>query len=164
MFKTKKVIIIVSIIVFFLVLFAPIPKKINLDDGSAFSLTSLTYKIVFWDMYKESYKPFNSVEFIIFPKNFNTEEKIWGNKSKKLINKGYSAVNSLAFILEKENDYIIVCEIKDGNINKTQTKFIYKDTFSKLAENIEFSPALKWFSNSFFNSVSKFSLLLFFIE
>ena len=80
MSKKKLIIIIVSVASVLLILFTPIPKNTKLSNGNAFSLTSLTYKVIFWEMYKDSDKPYNKSEFLLVPNNARFEHSknnIW---------------------------------------------------------------------------------------
>lgn len=58
--KSKISLIIIISVSIFLILFVPIPIKENFDGGSAFTLNSLTYKVVFWDVYENTKKQNNS--------------------------------------------------------------------------------------------------------
>ena len=111
MTKRKKIIIIISsVVAFFLIAFTPIPKRIELTDGSALSFNSLTYKIVIWDMFDDSQKPYNETEIFFLSNNFTKTESLWENKENDLRSKGYGTV-SVVFSVEKiENGWIWIKE------------------------------------------------------
>lgn len=141
MFKNKKVLIIaLSIVALLLILFVPIPKTAQFDDGSALSLTSLTYKVIFWDMYKNSEKPYNKTEFLLLPNNFKSAQTLWDKRKDNLIRDGYGSVIMYASITQKDEAGITVKEILT-NQNDTSVSICYisKDTFDKLSDGITYT-------------------------
>ncbi len=135
MLKNKKIAIIILSLCFVLFLFTPILKKEHLTHGKAISFTSLTYKIISWDIFEQSDKPYNKTEFYIFPKNFNSTKKLWNNKENKLLKNGYGATNSYTTVEQKTDEYIVVSSINDS-VNKNVT--IDKKSFISVANEISY--------------------------
>ncbi len=116
--KRKKIIIIVlSAVAIFLIAFTPIPKTFELGEGTALSLNSLTYKVVIWDMFDGSLKPYKETDFLFSPNNFTDTETIWENKENNLRTQGYGAISALFTVKKIENGCVFwINEItNDGN-------------------------------------------------
>ena len=78
MSKKKKILLIVlPIIALLLILFTPIPQTEDLPDGKVTTLNSLTYKLVFWNLYENTDKPYNETELILLPDNFSSVESLF---------------------------------------------------------------------------------------
>lgn len=140
MSKRKKIIIIISsIIALLLILFAPIPKREKLDDGKALSLTSLTYKVIIWDMYENSEKPYNKTEFLVLPNNFKSAQSLWDERYADLKNDGYGCVSMYVTTTQKDETGITVTETfsVNGDVSNTVC-YISKATFEEASSGITY--------------------------
>jgi len=133
--RKKLTIVIISAITLLLILFAPIPQRIKLEDGSALSFNSLTYKIISWNTFEQSYRPYNNTEFIIFPKNFNSIKNLWSSKKTKLLKNGYGATATYTTVDIKTDEYIVISSI---NKSENQNITIDKNGFVSVAKGITF--------------------------
>lgn len=136
MLKSKKTIIIVlSVVLLLLIFLIPVYKKENITDGKAISFTSLTYKVISWNAFEQSNKPYNKTEFYIFPKNFNSIKKLWNAKDTKLLKNGYGATATYTTVNNKTDEYIIVSSI---NKSEKQNITIDKESFVAVANGVTF--------------------------
>ena len=133
----KTIIIITSIIALLLILFAPVPKKDTLDGGTALSLTSLTYKVIIWEMYEESEKPYDITEFLLLPNNFKSAQTLWNERYADIKNEGYGTVTMYATITKKDEFGITVAETfsLDGSASNNVC-YIAKATFNDKCSDI----------------------------
>ena len=112
MTKRKKILLIVlPIVALFLILFTPIPKTETLSEGSALTLNSLTYKVVVWDTFNVSQKPYNKTEFFLLPNNFTNTQLIWEEKENDLRKQGYGAISIIVSVEKIENNRIWIKEL-----------------------------------------------------
>lgn len=141
MSKRKKLIIIIaSIFALLLILITPIPKTEELSDGNTFSLTSLTYKVIFWDMYKNSDKPYNITEFLLAPNNFKSSQTLWNKRCTDLKNDGYGSVTMYVTTTQKDQFGITVTETLSLNGNELNNVcYIEKSIFENVCSDIAFS-------------------------
>lgn len=136
--KKRSAIIIISVAVLLLILFVPFPKKQNIDDeGSAFTLNSLTYKVIFWNMYEQSEKPYNKTEFLFLPDNFCNAKKLYEERQHSLKIEGYGAVNMTVEVDEITDTGILVSETFNKS-NYGEKIYISKDTFDECCDGISF--------------------------
>ena len=109
--KKKFLLIVLPIVAIFLILFTPIPKTEELLEGNATSLNAITYKVIFWDLYDGSEKPYNKTELVLPPNNFKSTHSIFEERENDLKNEGYGAI-SIIFSVEKiENNRIWIKEL-----------------------------------------------------
>ncbi len=165
--KKKIIIIIVSAITLLLILFAPIPQRIKFEEGSALSFNSLTYKIISWNTFEQSYRPYVNTEFIIFPKNFKAVEKLWNSKKTKLLKNGYGATATYTTVNKKADEYIVVSSL---NKSEKQNITIDRKSFNAVANGITFDEikygtkltiiSTNLFSNTYQNADAKFFEIL----
>ncbi len=136
MSKEKKItIIVLSITALLLILFTPVPKTHNLSEGTAVSLTSLTYKIISWDMLKDSEKSYDKTEIILFPKNYRSVNSFWKDKEEKLIKNGYGATATYTTVNKATDEYIVVSSL---NESEKQNVSIDKKSFIAVANEVDF--------------------------
>ena len=137
--KKKLIIVIVSVASLLLIIFTPIPKNTKLSNGNAFSLTSLTYKVIFWDMYKDSDKPYNKTKFLLVPNNFKSTHSLWDKMYTDLKSDGYGAVTMYVTTTKKDKFGITVTETFSLNGNESNNIcYIDKSTFEKVCKDITF--------------------------
>lgn len=137
--KRKKLIIFTVIFALIILLFTPVPKKHSSDDSTVLTFTSLTYKVVIWNVYENSEKPYDKTEIIFFPNNYLNVQTLWEEKENDLRQEGYGAISSdfkvtkiegkqiwIDEITQKEFG-IIDCVIGEYNINKSAIGFTIDD-------------------------------------
>lgn len=139
MFKNnkKRTIIVICTIATLLIFIIPIPRKISSDEGSVFTLTSLTYKYAKWDMYENSEKPYSDNEFLIFPKNFVNTQNIWEEKYNDLRLEGYGAVSSVFRVTKIEGKQVWIEEISTDSF-QIKDCVIGEHNINKYGKNITF--------------------------
>ncbi len=114
MTKRKKILLIIlPIVVLLLILFTPIPKTEKLLEGTATSLNSITYKVVFWNIYENSSKPYKKTELILPPNNFSSAQSIFEKRENDLKNKGYGAISIIVTIEKIEDNLIWIKELSN---------------------------------------------------
>ena len=137
MTKKKKILLIVlPIIAVFLILFTPIPRTEDLPDGNVTTLNSLTYKLIFWNLYKNTNKPYNETELILPPDNFCSVESLFEERQMNLWEAGYGAY-SITVTVDKidEDNRIWIKEISNDK-NALNNVVIGFDDIEKYGKNI----------------------------
>lgn len=136
MTKRKKILLIVlPIVVLLLILFTPIPKTEKTQEGTATSLNSITYKVVFWNLYENSSKPYKKTELILPPNNFSSAQSIFEKRENDLKNKGYGAISIIVTIEKIENELIWIREISNDT-NTISSVVINFDDIEKYGKEI----------------------------
>ncbi len=138
MLKAKKILLIIlPIVITLLVLITPIPKTEQLSDGSTLTLNSLTYKAVFWDMFKSTKKPYNKAEIFFLPNNFTDTQLIWEEKEHNLRVEGYGAITGIFTVKEISNGNLIVNELTNDK-NAIEDCIIADSDIKEYGANISF--------------------------
>lgn len=136
MAKSKKVLItIIPIFVLVLILFTPIPKNETLLEGTATSLNSITYKIIFWNLFEDSDKPYNKTELVLPPNNFSSVQTILETREDDLKNEGYGAISVTVSVEKIENDWIWIKELSNDK-NSIKDTIISMNSIQKYGKNI----------------------------
>lgn len=137
MTKKKKILLIVlPIIAVFLILFTPIPQTENLPDGKVTTLNALTYKLVFWNLYENTDKPYNETELILPPDNFSSVESLFEKRQNDLWEDGYGAY-SITVSVEKIEDNLIWIKELSNDKNAISNVVISFDDIVKYGKNID---------------------------
>ncbi len=136
MTKKKKILLIVlPIIAVSLILFTPIPQTEDLPEGKVTTLNALTYKLVFWNLYENTDKPYNETELIFLPDNFSSVESLFEKRQNDLLEDGYGAYSITVSVEKIEDNRIWIKELTNDKhaLNNVTISF---DDVEKYGKNI----------------------------
>lgn len=104
----KKIIALILTIVIIAILFIPIPSDVAKDGGTK-SYSSLTYKIVVWNKFSNSYKPYKNTSIYFIPYNFYSLDALWKKEKEKLDGEEFGDYSFTTTITEKwgEDSFLI---------------------------------------------------------
>lgn len=115
----KALIIVLSIVLLLAILIVPLPSNPHKDDTTVY--TALTYRVVKWKKYTDSYKPYENTRIYFIPKNFTSLDTLWQKEMDSWDGDWYGDVSFTAIITDTLNDgiYLIKDERKTGEIGDT---------------------------------------------
>lgn len=121
----RKTLIPIIAIALFIILFIPIPKGV-LKDGGTKELTSLTYKIVFWNRLGDDGYVYNRTKIYLFPDNFRSIDNLWQKESKSHGNTDDSEEKSfIAEIIELNSSSVLVSPFEGEDILNSSDKISF---------------------------------------
>ncbi len=111
----KKLIASILLIATLAVLLVPIPLG-TAKDGGTNSYISLTYKVVKWKKFTDSYRPYENTTIYFFPYNFYSLDALWEKETEKFNAGEYGDVTITATVMDVwgENSFLIK---SDGSNN-----------------------------------------------
>lgn len=118
----KALIIILSIILLLAILTVPIPSTPYQDDDTRV-YTALTYRVVEWKKFTDSYKPYENTRIYYIPDNFASIDTLWEEEVNSWDGQLYGDVTFTAVITDTWGDnsdsFLIKDESKVGDIGDT---------------------------------------------
>ncbi len=116
----KTIIIVLSIVILLAVLVVPLPSNPYKDGTTVY--TALTYRIINWKKYSDSYKPYENTSVYFIPDNFASIDTLWQKEMDSWDGDWYGDVSFTAIITDTWGNgdiFLIKDESKPGDIGDT---------------------------------------------
>ncbi len=134
----KRVIAIALLILVILaILFTPIQIG-TVNDGGTKVYSALTYKIVKWNRFSDSYKPYKNTSVYFFPQNYSSLDKLWQKEEEKLDGEVFGDYSFVAIITETwGNDGSFLIKDENSASQNGDTVLSDSDNPKVIKNNIE---------------------------
>ncbi len=137
----KAFIIILSIILLLAILTVPVPSTPYEDDDTKV-YTALTYRVVKWKKFTDSYKPYENTKIYYIPDNFASIDTLWEKEIDSWDGQFYGDESFTAIITDiwgTNGNFLIKDESKDGDIGDTVLSDDDNPIILKGGEKVAFS-------------------------
>ncbi len=117
----KAFIIVLTIVLLLAILTVPLPSNPYDDDTTVY--TTLTYRIVHWKKFSDSYKPYENTKIYFIPDNFESIDTLWEEEIDSWNGDWYGDVGFTAIITDtwgNDDVFLIKDESKPGNVGDTK--------------------------------------------
>lgn len=122
----KKTVAIILIIITIAVLFIPVPMS-PAKDGGTKSYTALTYKIVKWKKFADSYKPYENTSVYFLPYNFYSLDALWQKETESLDSEEYGDTTFITTITKNWGEDSFLIRNGDTVLSNADKPIIHKN-------------------------------------
>lgn len=137
----KKIIACILSVILLAILFVPVPLG-TFKDGGTKVYSSLTYKIVKWKKFTDSFNRYEKTRVYFLPNNFSSLDTLWQKEIEYFDAKEYSTTSFIAIITEtwgNDGSFLIKDEESDDETGDTVLSDDNKPNVTKNGKICSFS-------------------------